>query len=159
MQRCSLSPEGFYLPEEDAGASRHLRLFEKLDLAGRLVLDACRRVDYFCFTGSLTGRDADPDNWNFWHTRISRFVARLIGDDRQADFLMLFLLSLGLILLFVFPVEGRRAAEASIMLLDGALALLILGVAYISLQGVTYGLALASGFLLLGTVKVASGRG
>lgn len=45
------------------------------------------------------------------------------------------------------------------MLLDGALALFILGVAYISLQGVTYGLALASGFLLLGTAKGALGRG
>lgn len=90
---------------------------------------------------------------------LADFVARLIGDDRQAGFLMLFLLILGLILLFVFPVEGRRAAEASIMLLDGALALFILGVAYISLQGVTYGLALVSVFLLLGTVKVASGRG
>lgn len=90
---------------------------------------------------------------------LADFVARLIGDDRRAGFLMLFLLILGLILLFVFPVEGRRAAEASIMLLDGALALFILGVAYISLQGVTYGLALVSVFLLLGTVKVASGRG
>lgn len=56
---------------------------------------------------------------------LADFVARLIGDDIQAGFLMLFLLILGLILLFVFPVEGRRAAEASIMLLDGALALFI----------------------------------
>lgn len=85
---------------------------------------------------------------------LADFVARLIGDDRRAGFLMLFLLILGLILLFVFPVERRRAAEASIMLLGGAPALFILGVAYISLQGVTYGLALASGFTV-----AANGQG